>query len=554
MATFTTPPSTWYHKLQYLKKSETAVWHPERTHPRRGDAHPGHKASNWHMNEEMTKFYMESGERAIDSSYNESKETDDLLAEVDALLSDTEQEYGEIMFQASAESSARNPERATSMPHPCENRDGPLTQTERAGSAPIPGSGAAPGSETVALATVLDIAQALKSRTLQHKRSPLAEFELPSAKCRRTSPHPTLSNVEELPEDVTMAATAKCGAKHGALRDGHGDANEDTVLQSIESGVSAKDSAEAPLDLVQDDVQRLERSISATFLEMLEDDDAAQGGFVPYHPDSPDEHIASQASPAEADAPIENAELAEKPDSGIDEVVVHDDHAQRPLEPADDSVLEVGAPSDEATTPDVPKPRRKPGRRAKKKVAAEPGMADLPVFVRDATNQSWVLIDELTGAVADTIKAQHLVLKNDSRYRTMQKNSYKEINGAGDDLRPACMECIITARNRWHCNTNDQSFQVCDKCLDTAEQPCGRLIDHPSDDDEYAIGYVPLPVPFRAGVAWTDLAFWIRPYDASYTKRFKRTPGGMSTKAKDKAKPPETPARTRRGRAAEAAE
>jgi hypothetical protein len=45
--------------------------------------------------------------------------------------------------------------------------------------------------------------------------------------------------------------------------------------------------------------------------------------------------------------------------------------------------------------------------------------------------------------------------------------------------------------NRWYYNTNAQFFEARDKCLDTAEQPYGHLIDHTTEAGKHSIEYVP---------------------------------------------------------------
>ena len=161
-----------------------------------------------------------------------------------------------------------------------------------------------------------------------------------------------------------------------------------------------------------------------------------------------------------------------------------------------------------------------------------PGNTPLPVFVRDEANQYWLPIAQLSGPMATTIVDRHATLSASSRYCTMLNKGGREIHGEGDALRPACLDCIITARNRWFCNTSDQLFEACDRCLDAAEYPCGRLIHHPTETGRLAIGYLPLSVHMRIGVAWTEVAFWIRPLGPAWTMRVKQMRGSIASKNK----------------------
>ncbi|KAL6711765.1 hypothetical protein ACN47E_002808 [Coniothyrium glycines] len=172
-----------------------------------------------------------------------------------------------------------------------------------------------------------------------------------------------------------------------------------------------------------------------------------------------------------------------------------------------------------------------------------------PLFVRDEENQNWLPIDQLTNPAAKMI-TDYLAdakLYHKDRYTSMCARPRLEVDGAED--RPcSCSHCQITSRNRWMCNTNAQKFTACDKCLDYQIEPCGRVIDDPTCEGQFAIGFVPLPAELRLGIAWNELAFWLRPDDPAWTKMIQRPKGGFSKPGKQSRIPVPTTNLRRSGR------
>ena len=189
---------------------------------------------------------------------------------------------------------------------------------------------------------------------------------------------------------------------------------------------------------------------------------------------------------------------------------------------------EEEAPEDDIVAPVRVSAKRGRPTKAKK---AKDLLPELQPFVRNAANDAWVPLDTLYQANAFTahqILTRHLVLSRENSFKTMHARGMNEIN----HLRPACVECQVGTKQRYNCNTTPSSFEACDKCLDDAKNPCGRLIEHPLDGEGFAVGFLPLPEDLRSNRSWGEEGFWIRPQEGDWIKRVKRGEGPKSGKTR----------------------